>query len=368
MNKASFSVDLSEKSALEFAEFSGDWNPLHTDAQYAANSKYQRPILHGAYSAGLISRLAGMELPGQECLLHGMRLRFVAPIYLPGSLLVQGQITDENRDIGRVSATVSDAQSGRVYVEAQYEFSRLRPQTVEETSSSKKIPPNFVEGSSKPLVLVTGASGGIGGALTELLGERAIGLSRRPTPENVLLPDLEQIGDVIGEQKFSSIVHCAWPAPDNYAFSKLNDPHSAIEHNVAAPLRQIQALASALISSGADDATLVLIGSTAAQPGRHNYRMPLYSLSKSLIPTMTRILAMELAAYGKRCIGVEFDIVDGGMSASMNRVAAVAHQDRSPAGIIPDTKEVAEQINWILGNTSSLISGAMITLSGGTIP
>ena len=81
MKEAQFSVDVAAEAARLFAELSGDWNPLHTDADYAATTHYGQPILHGAFSAGLVSRLAGMELPGRECLLLNMRLRFVAPIF-----------------------------------------------------------------------------------------------------------------------------------------------------------------------------------------------------------------------------------------------------------------------------------------------
>ena len=63
-----------------------------------------------------------------------------------------------------------------------------------------------------------------------------------------------------------------------------------------APLREAIELAQLLKKRGTADSMLVLIGSTAAEPGRHNYRMPLYTLSKSLVPTLCRVLATELAA------------------------------------------------------------------------
>ena len=65
MSEASFNVEVTEASAREFATVSGDWNPLHTDPSHAARTAFRRPILHGAFSAGLISRLAGMHLPAR---------------------------------------------------------------------------------------------------------------------------------------------------------------------------------------------------------------------------------------------------------------------------------------------------------------
>jgi len=44
-----------------------------------------------------------------------------------------------------------------------------------------------------------------------------------------------------------------------------------------------------------DSAIMLVIGSTAALQGRHNYRMPLYNLAKALVPELVLILALELA-------------------------------------------------------------------------
>lgn len=104
---AEFKVMVGQGSAKAFAELSGDWNPLHTDADYAATTTYGQPILHGAFSAGLVSRMAGMHLPGESCLLHGMRLRFVAPVVPPAKLVVRGVQVASNR----VEVTVDDADT-----------------------------------------------------------------------------------------------------------------------------------------------------------------------------------------------------------------------------------------------------------------
>src|SRR5690242_8225630 len=99
---ASFIVEVTPADTEAFARLSGDWNPLHTDAAYASTTPFKRPVLHGAFSAGLVSRLAGMDLPGRDCLLHGMRLRFVAPIIPPARLVVRGEEKHTSGALGRV--------------------------------------------------------------------------------------------------------------------------------------------------------------------------------------------------------------------------------------------------------------------------
>jgi NAD(P)-dependent dehydrogenase (short-subunit alcohol dehydrogenase family) len=163
-------------------------------------------------------------------------------------------------------------------------------------------------------------------------------------------------------------VHCGWPAPDNQSLLDLAEIGVSVEHHVAAPLRGIIALAQMVATNGVPGASLVLVGSTFAEPGRHNYRMPLYSLAKSMLPAATRVLALELGARGKRCVTVAFDVIGGGMNAAAPRAALLSHADRTPIGALPTVEEAARQVAWVLDNPGMLASGALITLSGGALP
>ena len=96
---------------------SGDWNPLHTDIAYLEVSEFGRYPLHGAFGAGLFSRLAGMYLPGTNCLLQGMRLRFVNPVLSPITVVVEGHLIGNTVKVGEVEATVREASSGSLLVE-----------------------------------------------------------------------------------------------------------------------------------------------------------------------------------------------------------------------------------------------------------
>ncbi|MDX1430005.1 MAG: MaoC/PaaZ C-terminal domain-containing protein, partial [Rhodothermales bacterium] len=54
----SYSVDreITADDVRAFADITGDDNPLHVDAEYAANTRFGRPIVHGVFLAGLISK------------------------------------------------------------------------------------------------------------------------------------------------------------------------------------------------------------------------------------------------------------------------------------------------------------------------
>jgi 3-hydroxybutyryl-CoA dehydratase len=364
MTEAEFHVEVTEGDAARFAELSGDWNPLHTDAAYAAETAYRRPILHGAFSAGLVSRMAGMHLPGRDCLLHGMKLRFTSPIVPPARLKVRGKIARESGGEGSVEVGITDAASGQLYVEASYEFGRHKhgvaevPSTMPETTAQEAV------------VLVTGASGGLAAALLKSLGGKGLGTSRSGAEGALAAPDLFALADQLAGRKLAGIVHCGWPMPDNQRLTALGSgTRAAIGHHIAAPLAEMVALAQLLASHGTPGATLVLVGSSFAEPGRHAWRMPLYSLAKSLVPRLVEILALELGAQNRRCVGVIFDVIaDAGMNAGMREAVKLTHADRAPSGELASMNDAAGQIRWVLENDSRLVSGAVISLSGGAVP
>ncbi|MEJ7810380.1 MAG: SDR family oxidoreductase [Gemmatimonadaceae bacterium] len=367
MTSASFTTYVTTDDALAFARVSGDWNPLHTDAAHAARTAYRRPVLHGAFSAGLLSRLAGMHLPGADCLLHSLRLRFVAPIVPPATLTVTGRLVAESGGMGRVDATVSDADSGTRYVDGVYEFSRHEIVVGGSATDSSAARARDEQTTNAP-ILVTGASGGLGRAVLARLGARALGVARSAQPGMLAAPDLERLRDALGERRIGGIVHCAWPSPDNERLTALPNVESAVDYNLGAPLRQVIALAQILAERGEENAMLVLVGSTASLPGRHNYRAPLYSLSKSLIPELSRILALELASANMRCVAITYDVIDGGMNKRLSPSARLAHADRAPTGQLPSPEEAAAQVAWLLDNASFLVSGATLTLTGAAAP
>jgi acyl dehydratase/NAD(P)-dependent dehydrogenase (short-subunit alcohol dehydrogenase family) len=361
VDEASFEVEVLPEHAAAFAALSGDWNPLHTDAEYAATSQYGRPILHGAFSAGLLSRMAGMYLPGTDCLLHAIELRFLRPIFLPSTLLVKGTLASESDDAGKVQVTIVDARTGVSLVAGSYAFGRHKARSAEPTPK-----PRFTD--APAVTLITGAGGALGTALAQRLAGTAIGVSSSELVGKTLDEQAHLLSTAVGDRAISAIVHCGWPSPDNTRLTRLENVNAAVDYHLSDPLRQAIGFARILSTEGTDDAILLLLGSTAGEPGRHNFRSPLYSLSKSMLPLLTRILAVELGATGRRCANVMFDVIDAGMNAAMTKQARVAHESRSPAMRIPSVSDAADQLAWILDNRSSLLSGATISLSGGALP
>ena len=69
-DKASLSKTISEYDVYAFAGVTGDFNPVHVNAEFA----------HGMISAGLISAVLGTELPGIDTIYMNQELSFLAPV------------------------------------------------------------------------------------------------------------------------------------------------------------------------------------------------------------------------------------------------------------------------------------------------
>ena len=74
---------VTETDIVNFAALSGDWNPLHTDAEFAAATPHGRPVAHGLLGlsilTGLQTRLGLFD--GSAIALLGLEWRFTKPIF-----------------------------------------------------------------------------------------------------------------------------------------------------------------------------------------------------------------------------------------------------------------------------------------------
>jgi 3-hydroxybutyryl-CoA dehydratase len=84
---------ISAEDASRFAEIIGDLNPIHLDAEFAANSFFKKRIVHGAFLAGLISKVLGMDFPGQGTVYISQNSVFKRPVYVDTTVLVEVKIT-----------------------------------------------------------------------------------------------------------------------------------------------------------------------------------------------------------------------------------------------------------------------------------
>lgn len=98
-----FTVTVTEQMMEGFYAITGDDSPIHRDAAYAQKRGYPGRVVYGMLGASFFSTLAGVYLPGEHCLLHGVECKFVRPIRIGDTLTVRGTVV-------AVSEAVAEAE------------------------------------------------------------------------------------------------------------------------------------------------------------------------------------------------------------------------------------------------------------------
>lgn len=116
--KQYFEVKITESMLDSFSELSGDFNPLHTDKEYANSNGFDERVCNGMLLAGFFSRLIGMYLPGKNALYFSQSLNFVNQCLLNEKILVEGEIIDKSQaaKIITIKTTIIN-ESGKIIVD-----------------------------------------------------------------------------------------------------------------------------------------------------------------------------------------------------------------------------------------------------------
>lgn len=92
--EASLSNTVSERDIQVFADVSGDRNPVHLDADYAAKTMFKQRIAHGILSAAYISAVFGMKLPGPGAIYISQTLSFKAPVKIGDTVVTTVKVVE----------------------------------------------------------------------------------------------------------------------------------------------------------------------------------------------------------------------------------------------------------------------------------
>ena len=103
----SFTVTITEEMMAQFYAIPGDTSPIHMDADYAAGRGYPGRVVYGMLGASFLSTLAGVYLPGEHCLLHGVDLKFAKPIFIGDTLTVTGVVDEVNDTFREITIKAS---------------------------------------------------------------------------------------------------------------------------------------------------------------------------------------------------------------------------------------------------------------------
>lgn len=244
------------------------------------------------------------------------------------------------------------------------------------------------------VVLITGASRGIGRAVAQLLGaqgwsvgvnyahnvkaaqDTAAAVGRAGGHARVIAGDVAQEADVIAMfdalehayGRIDALVNNAGIVAPSMQLADMDVERLTRMFNVnvlGAYLCAREAARRMSIDRGGEGGVIVNVSSAAARLGSPNEYVD-YAGSKGAVDTLTIGLAKELGPQGVRVNAVRPGLIDTEIHASggrPDRAAVLGAQ--TPMGRPGSAAEVAEAIVWLLSDAASYVNGAILDVAGG---
>lgn len=118
-DKAEVEKTVSETDVYLFAGITGDLNPAHVNERVSKDTMFKGRIAHGMLSAGFISAVLGMQLPGPGTIYLSQSLKFKAPVRIGDTIRAEAVVA-EKLEKGRVRLeTKCYNQNGDVVTEGE---------------------------------------------------------------------------------------------------------------------------------------------------------------------------------------------------------------------------------------------------------
>lgn len=98
---------VTEADVVLYAGVTGDFNPMHINQTFAEKSRFGGRIAHGMLTAGFISAVLGMKLPGEGSIYMSQSLRFVRPVRIGDTITARIEVIELFTEKKRVRLATS---------------------------------------------------------------------------------------------------------------------------------------------------------------------------------------------------------------------------------------------------------------------
>ena len=95
-------VTITEEMIKNFAQATGDSNPIHLDETYAKETIFKTRVAHGMLQAGILSGILGMEFPGIGTIYLSQTLKFTKPVFIGDEITFHLKVLEINTEKNRL--------------------------------------------------------------------------------------------------------------------------------------------------------------------------------------------------------------------------------------------------------------------------
>lgn len=379
-DSATLRVEVTLELIREFAEYSGDNNPLHLDPNFAVRTRFKRPVAHGLSYASLFSNLVGTKLPGPGALWTSQSFLFHKPACIGDSLELKVKVSARSAAARTLTLECSATnQDGEVILTGTGEVTTvdLAPVAVGPDAEVARR------------TLIIGGSRGIGAAIVSRLSAKGHSIvftynrSRQEAEHlcaelertHALAADASQPDDasrvirdsatLLGEAP-DTIIFCASERTSNAACAEA--PFAQFERQLATGLGYAHAILAAAVPTmiKRKRGCIVGIGSThaigAPPPGLGSY-----VVAKSALMAYLRSVAIDYGRHGIRANIVAPSMTETAYLSDLpdheRKVAAL----RNPRRRLATANDVAGAVAYLVSDDADFVNGETLIVSGGSV-
>lgn len=372
-DRRSLTHTFTREEIAAFADLTGDTNPVHVDAAYANRTAAGGPVVHGMLAAAFVSTLIGMQLPGPGALWNSFQVNWRRMVRIGDTMRFEATVTAVHAATRTLDLQVTGvhAGSGDVYLEgtARVMMMEERAPAREDTLSGKRV-------------LVTGASGEIGGAICRALA--AAGCSVVAWGRNA--DRLRALADQVGGMRTQAVdlfqdAQIAAALPTAAA-----DGMDGFVHAAAAPLKIaelgdsasreqlgdqwqvdvnafhqiVQGLIPHMANGGFITTVLTQAVFDAPPP-----KMSGYVAAKSGAWGLVRAMAVELGPKGIRCNAVSPSLIETPYVKDMPVRVKQIEAATNPLRRLCTVEDVSNAVVFLAGPQAAFVNGVNLPVNGG---
>ena len=99
-SKAERRLEITAEIVKSYAAITGDFNPLHFDAEFTAKTRFGRLIAHGGLTTGILHALIAMDLPGPGSVFMSQSWSFPRPVFIGDTIVAEGTVKSAREGCG----------------------------------------------------------------------------------------------------------------------------------------------------------------------------------------------------------------------------------------------------------------------------
>jgi 3-oxoacyl-[acyl-carrier protein] reductase len=351
-----------------FAKLSGDYNPLHLNADFARARGFKQPVAHGILLAGFVSRMVGMQVPGAGALWMRQAFQWPAPVFAGDD--IQFVIRIKHRSLGSGMMTIevtATNQDGKSVMSGEGAVTLPEPQPERPMGVSLK----------ETVAILTGGAANAGAAIARELarGGASIAFIGTSAENEAAAAGILQEGgqaivsafDIAGIEKHLGrpvgvLVNNTTQPVSARPFSAMTweDAQSALDAELRIVFESCQAVLPGMIER--KSGVILNLGSvlTRQTPGPQSVANV---MAKSALLGLTRALAAEVGPQGVRVNMISLGELAGSGETSDRLRKLQAMQ--TPLRRLVTHEDVAQTVAFLCSDAAAFLTGTDLPLSGG---